>query len=280
MTPIIGSRRAWASALPAATPTRRPVNIPGPRSTAMAPMSAELDAGLAAEELDGRGERLGVAAAPRGVDRAEDALVAADGAADLGGGGGDAEDQHQADPATGLSTPARASERGAHAGPDRAEGHVAVVVAGAEGEPHLEVVVRQHGEDGVAPLDEHHAALVEHLGQAEVEGLAQLLEAVHVEVVHREAALVHVDEREGGAGDAVRARRGPGRSPARRRSCRRRGRRPARSRRRVGPATTPRCARSRVRVDGGGGGDHGHVGGAYERPYRRSTRAPSAHTTS
>ena len=39
MTPIIGSRRAWDSALAAATPTRRPVNSPGPRSTAMAPMS-------------------------------------------------------------------------------------------------------------------------------------------------------------------------------------------------------------------------------------------------
>ena len=47
-------------------------------------------------------------------------------------------------------------------------------------------------------------SVVEHLGQPEVEGLAQLIEAVHVEVVDRQAAaLVHVDEREGRAGDPL-----------------------------------------------------------------------------
>ena len=143
-------------------------------------------------------------------------------------------------PARGVSTPARASARSAHVGADRPEGHVAVVVAGAEGEPDLEEVVGQHREDRVAPLDEHHAAFVEHLGQPEVEGLAQLLEPVHVEVVHGEAALVDVDEGEGGARDAIGDAEARGRSPGRRPSCRRRGRRPARSRRRVGPATTPR----------------------------------------
>ena len=33
-TPIIGTLSAWAMALAEATPTRRPVNSPGPRSTA------------------------------------------------------------------------------------------------------------------------------------------------------------------------------------------------------------------------------------------------------
>ena len=37
--PIIGTRSAWASALPAARPTRMPVNRPGPTSTAMHPIS-------------------------------------------------------------------------------------------------------------------------------------------------------------------------------------------------------------------------------------------------
>ena len=38
-TPTIGTRRADAIAFAVATPTRRPVNRPGPRSTAMAPIS-------------------------------------------------------------------------------------------------------------------------------------------------------------------------------------------------------------------------------------------------
>ena len=95
MTPIIGSRRAWDSALPAATPTRSPVNMPGPEVDRDGADVGQLDAGLPAQELDGRGEGLGVAAAAGGVDGAEHALVPADGAADLGGGRGDPEDQHQ-----------------------------------------------------------------------------------------------------------------------------------------------------------------------------------------
>ena len=39
-TPIIGTRSAWAIALAVATPTRRPVNSPGPRSTATTPISS------------------------------------------------------------------------------------------------------------------------------------------------------------------------------------------------------------------------------------------------
>ena len=37
--PIIGTRRAWAMALAAAMPTRRPVNRPGPMSTATTEIS-------------------------------------------------------------------------------------------------------------------------------------------------------------------------------------------------------------------------------------------------
>ena len=100
--------------------------------------------------------------------------------------------------------------------------------------------------DGVAPLDEHHAALVEHLGQAEVERLAELLEAVHVEVVHREPTLVDVHEGEGGARDALLDPEADGRSPARRRSCPRRGRRRGRRRRRRAPWSRTAAASWRV----------------------------------
>ena len=55
-------------------------------------------------------------------------------------------------------------------------------------EPHLQVRRRQGGHDGVAPLDERDAAVVEQLADAEVGQLAQAVEAVDVEVVDRQAA--------------------------------------------------------------------------------------------
>src|SRR5690606_31728275 len=65
----------------------------------------EVDAGLAAQEVDGGGQRLGVALAPAGVDGGQHALVAADGGAHLHGRRGDAEDQHGAAPPVSASGP-------------------------------------------------------------------------------------------------------------------------------------------------------------------------------
>ena len=177
--------------LAGAMPTRRPVNRPGPRSTATATDVVELHARLLRHELDGGRERLGVAAAAGGVERRQHALVPADGAAHLLGGRVDAEDDHSAPPSRSRAAPdGPPAARGRPTGRRPAEG--AVVVAVAEGEAHLEEVGRQHRQDGVAPFDEHHAALVEHLGQPEVEDLLHLLEPVHVEVVEGEPARVHV----------------------------------------------------------------------------------------
>ena len=156
---------------------------------------------------------------------------------------------------------------------------MAVVVAHPEGEPDLEEVVGKHRQDGVAPLDEHDATLVEHLREPQVEGLAHLLEAVHVEVVHGQAALVDVDEREGGARDAIGDTQPAAESLDERRLA---GTEVAGQHDDVARPGQRRDGAGQVagRVDGGGGGDHGHVGAAYERPYRRSTLPPSAHTTS
>ena len=89
----------------------------------------------------------------------------------------------------GLGPSLQHRRHGAHAGrparADRGQLEVAVVVGLAESQPHLEVVGRQRRDDGVTPFDERDPALVEHLGQAEVVHLGELLEAVHVEVVHR-----------------------------------------------------------------------------------------------
>src|SRR5690606_9346994 len=66
---------------------------------------AELDAGLTADELDGRGEVLGVALGLAGVRRGEHALVASDGAARLHRRGLDAQDQHSPTPSRSVGAP-------------------------------------------------------------------------------------------------------------------------------------------------------------------------------
>ena len=61
--PIIGTRSAWAIALADASPTRMPVNRPGPTSTATTPISSRPMSICLVHELDRRHERLGVAPA-------------------------------------------------------------------------------------------------------------------------------------------------------------------------------------------------------------------------
>ena len=75
---MTGTRRAWAMALAVAMPTRMPVNRPGPTSTAMAPISPSVTSAWPAHELDGRRQRLGVAAPAGHLEQAEHALVATD----------------------------------------------------------------------------------------------------------------------------------------------------------------------------------------------------------
>lgn len=94
--------------------------------------------------------------------------------------------------------------------PDGGELEHPVVVALTEGDAYLEEVGGQHGRDPVAPLDEHDTALVEELLEAEVADLLEPVEAINVEVVQREPALVAVHQREGRAGDGlVHPQRGP-----------------------------------------------------------------------
>ncbi len=80
----------------------------------------------------------------------------------------------------------------------------AVVVAVTEAQLQLEVVGRQRGSDRVTPLDDRHAAFVEHFGQPEVEHLLHLLEPVDVEVVQHEPSTgVLAGEHERRARDAL-----------------------------------------------------------------------------
>src|SRR5690606_35843574 len=79
--------------------------------------------------------------------------------------------------------------------------HDATVVVGRVGrravhQPYFEVVVGQHRQDRIAPLDEHDTTVVEQLGQAQFGHLGQLVESVDVEVVDGQAAGVLLGERE------------------------------------------------------------------------------------
>ena len=256
-------RRPWP--WPVAMPTRRPVNRPGPTSTAMPPSSVELDLGLPGHELDHGRQGLGMAAAAALVRRREHALVAADGAPHLGGGGLDRQHQHLRRPPS-RERPASPRTRG----PGRPAAGRGAARSSARRrpapqlEPHLEEVDAQHGGDGVAPLDQRDALAVDQLVQPQVLDLLELLEPVDVEVVDLDSPLVPVGEREGGAGDRIGRRPAPARSPGRTPSCRR----PARPRApggRRGPRPRPRPrprpgsrrrsgCRRRIMVAGAAGG--------------------------
>ena len=126
----------------------------------------QLDAGLPADEVDLRGEALGVAPAPRRVGRGEHPLVTADGAAHLdrrrsrcrGSARG------QPSPSVGRGVGLLPARQGhgrldrllpaRPAGADAADLDGAVVVAIAEGEAHLEQVGGKHRVDRVTPLDQ------------------------------------------------------------------------------------------------------------------------------
>ena len=166
VTPTIGTRRAWAIALAAAMPTRRPVNRPGPTSTATQPISSRsMRACWRRKSIDGASDSAWRLPRLEWIE-AEHALVAADGAPDLHGRGGDAEDQHGAASGPSPAAPARGRSAGVSAGArptgrgraaarpagaptraDRAQLDAAVVVGASapkRSQAHLEVVVRQH----------------------------------------------------------------------------------------------------------------------------------------
>ena len=135
----------------------------------------------------GRREDLGVAPAAGHLEQGDDALVAAEGHADLLGRRLDAEDQHArltTQPAP-TSASHSASHRRAHVGPTAP----IVTTPGVERrrrpvEADDEVLAERRLDD-VAPLDEHDAVVLGELAEGEVGDLGQLVEAVQVGVVQR-----------------------------------------------------------------------------------------------
>src|SRR4051812_34613598 len=184
--PIIGTRSAWAIAFADATPTRSPVNSPGPRSTATQLISdRSMRAWRRTKSI------AGMSVSAWRFPRFECDCASTPSCPPM------ATPTCEVDvsmPRISMS-PSRSPRRErlpdsalarVPGQPDRAQLDDAIVVAGAEGDPDLEEVRRQRRCDRVAPLDERHRALVEQLGQPHVEHLLHLLEAVHVDVVEQE----------------------------------------------------------------------------------------------
>ena len=166
-----------------------PVNSPGPTSTATSPSSSSpMSAWAQTKSI--AGVRISAWRRPRAdLEQGDDALVAAEGDADLLGRRLDAEDQHGRSPHAGQlgrrrSHDARA-QRWAHVGP------TAVIVTSRassvavdEVEAHHEVLAERRLDD-VAPLDEHDAVVLGELAEGQVGDLGELVEAVQVGVVQR-----------------------------------------------------------------------------------------------
>ena len=77
--------------------------------------------------------------------------------------------------------------------PGPAETDDARIVVVAQLESNLEELRRQGRDDGVAPLDERDAFVVEQLAETEVEKLLQVLEPVRIDMHDREGAVLRGD---------------------------------------------------------------------------------------
>ena len=98
-----GRSRAKERALTVPTPTRSPVKRPGPTSTAEGVEVGQGHPDPAAEGLDGRGDGLGVPAAPGHDDGAEGPVVVGQGHAGGVGGRLDGQDEHGPSPRAGAA---------------------------------------------------------------------------------------------------------------------------------------------------------------------------------
>src|SRR4051812_9302653 len=184
--PIIGTRSACAIAFADATPTRNPVNRPGPRSTA-----TQLISDRSTRAWRRTKSMAGMSVSAWRFPRFECDCASTPSCPPMATPTCDVDVSMPRISMSCSRGPRR--ERLADGALARVPGQAhraqlddAVVVAGAERDPYLEEVRRQGRCDRIAPLDERHRAFVEQLGQPDVEHLLHLLEAVDVDVVEQE----------------------------------------------------------------------------------------------
>ena len=179
------------------TPTRKPVNRPGPDPDGEPADLAEVDAGPGEQLLERRGHAF-LPGLARDLDPPEDRRLGADRDRDLWGRGVDADDDHDDHR---PSAAAIASPRSAQAGAGRLDRDApGLVGAGrvAPDELDAEPVFGEQTRDRVAPLDEQDPFAVLELVQRQVDHVLLALEPVQVDVRERHTAghvLAHEGER-------------------------------------------------------------------------------------
>ena len=134
------------------------------------------------------------------LDPSEQSVLVREHDADAPGRSVDPEDQHYAGRRSGEAERAeRGFERGAPRRPHDATGDnldvAAIIVVVVQREPHVDPVEGKHARDGFAPLDDRDPALEQFL-EAEVVQFLNPVEAVHVDVRDRHAAVVLLHDRE------------------------------------------------------------------------------------
>ena len=159
------------------------------------PELVQPDLGLGADEVDRRGEDLGMAPATPDLEQRDHPLVAAERHADLLGRRLDPEDQH------GPLAVRRRQGRPNGEPTSRLSGVIVMRRASASPSSSSRRTTRcspKVDSDDVAPLDEHDAVELGELAEREVGDLGELVEAVQVGVVQRRpAGVVAVNEGEG-----------------------------------------------------------------------------------
>ena len=236
---------AWASALAVATPTRRPVNRPGPTSTRDRVDVGHRAPGHGAHLLDGRDQELGVGpSSRRGPARPTPPSSRSRRDPDRVGGRLDGQQAHRsarhgASASTSRGPPIRPGV------PARGEcdrlrsvssvSSVSLGVLGVRAQPHGERPSPRTGSAASPHSTRATPPSSTSSPEAQVDDLVEVVETVDVGVQQRPGHptacppldRVLADQREGGAGDRARRSPGPPRTPGRRWSCRRPGHRPA-----------------------------------------------------
>ncbi len=241
-TPTIGIRRTCAIIRAVVTPTRRPVNKPGPSPTATnaswcrSTSSSRHRYSIAGASCSACRRPPSRLRSPSTWPSRPSATLTRGVAVSI------ARTSTQASPSTARAQ--RAWPDRPTTGPAPCSSITRVSSSASSGGSSISATssrsVRQQRAHRFAPLHHGHRVAVEQLVEPEVDDLLEVVEAVDVEVEQRHVAFVLAHDRERRAHHRLGHARARRRSPSRARSCPRRGHRRARRRRRTG--ATPRAA--------------------------------------
>ena len=193
--PTIGTPDTCASVFAVSTPTRRPVNSPGPMPTAMPPTCASVRSLRRSSSCSNGRHRF----LPRRAGHArpgQDLVLGADRDRRLRCRRVDADDDH-AGTVHGITAASSSANRSIHPAPVAEIAIVRTSSPSVRGRDlHAQPALGQQLLDRVAPLHEQHVVAAAELLQAEIDDVLDAVEAVHVDVCQVEDARVLLHERE------------------------------------------------------------------------------------